>query len=409
MTTLAVTRSLVSSTNPTEAQFDIMRTFLLNYFNTTSLDEGNLLPGGMLYSSLSALGDDESLTWTSSHATILYDSGNDTMENSNTQGSIIFGLRSGSTLTNKMKLSSTDGSLALQGNLDYNTATGDHTVDLMWLLANYRKPLLGYVSNDIVEVLDNGVTAGAVLVVMRDRLCTIIDTTCSLAVDANGETTGDIGAAVSGLGAGLTRTANRWYYIYAVRVQYGSDANGRNAILVATGTSPETGNITTLDTAYGAGEWVYMGVIRNGYNDGVSTNIIVPFVYDESGYLRFTKGTASEGAGVTVASASSSTSDLSYTLVIGNAAAATVPIVATRIIFSGYRSQYGAELHYRSVSTSENQTIVTGCYHPIDASTLVVLVRMEVPVIDGYKVVVVTGSSSTNQRITILGFLDRYI
>jgi hypothetical protein len=279
----------------------------------------------------------------------------------------------------------------------------------MWLLARYRKPRLVYSDSDIVTVEVNSPDASETLVCMRDRLCTIVDRTCSIAVDANGETSGDTGAAVSGRAAGIARTANRWYYIYCVRVQYGTNADGNSAILVAHTTSPEAANIATLNTAFGTGEWVYMGVIRNGYNDGTNTNIIVPFIYDEQGYLRFTQGTVdNEGPGVTLAVDAGSTSNLSYDLVIGNAAAATIPAVATRVIFTGFREAYGFELHYREIASLENLMIAGGCYHVSELGTLVPCVWMEVPLITGYRLVVVMGNVSTKKRITIAGLLDHY-
>jgi hypothetical protein len=151
-----------------------------------------------------------------------------------------------------------------------------------------------------------------------------------------------------------------------------------------------------------------MGCIRNGYNDGTNTNIIVPFVMDESGYVRFYSTTISEeGQGVTMAS-QTDIIDLSYTIVIGNAAAATCPEVASRIIFGGHRSANGVELHYREIATDENHMITGSCSRLTDA-TLIPTIVFEVPLSASYKIVLVTGSSSTDHRIVISGFLDHYL
>lgn len=408
MTTLAVTRALTAQTNPTEANFDTMRTELLNFFNAASLDETNVVAGGMLYSSLGDAADNTTLKFTSSHATLSYVSASDYFKLINTEGDIVWGLRSGSTLTDYMRLDKDTGDLTLGGNLYINTSVGSQEVNLMWMLSRYRKPRLEYTSSDIVTAEDNTNTSGTVVIAGRDRFWTLYDTTMSLAVDANGETTGDTGAAVSGLGASVVRTANRWYYVYAVEVQFGTQNSGAYCILVANELAPTTSNIASLDTAFTAGKWVYMGCIRNGYNDGTNTNIIVPFVYDECGMCRFYGATISEeGQGITMAS-QTDIIDLSYSIVIGNAAAATCPDVASRIIFGGHRSVNGMEMHYREIATDENHMIAGGCYRISDA-TLITNVYFEVPLSASYKIVLVTGSASSDHRIVIAGFLDHYL
>lgn len=404
MSDLNVTRSLVSNTNPTETQFDTMRTYLLNFFNAGSLDSDNLETGSQAYTDLTMLEDDETFGW--ADCGFYYDSGDDAMIYENTVGDIVWGvLDADLDIIERMRFRD-DGVLEVN-TLELNTSEGSHTMKYQWLLSRYRKPRLVYSSDDIVTVEANG-PDGNSYVYGRDRLWQVVDTTCSLAVDANGETTGDTGAAVSGRLAGESRVANRWYYIYAVEVQFGTSNDGTKCILVATVTSPLTSNITTLNTAFGTGKWVYMGVIRNGYNDGTNTNIIMRFRYDESGYLRFTNATGSEGMGMTLASGTAST-NLEYTLDVTNNDADSIPVVATRAIFSGHRESHGMEFHYRSVATDENHMISTSCYHVSSLSSLVSIVRMEVPVISGYKLVVVIGNTSTDRRITLVGFLDHML
>lgn len=408
MTAIAVTRALTSQTNPTEAQFDTMRTYLLNFFNSASLDETNIATGSVTYSSLGDAADDTALKFTSSHATLSFVSASDYFKILNTEGDIVWGLRVGAALTDYMRLDKDTGDITIGGNLYFNTSVGSQEVSILWMLSRYRKPRLQYTSSDIVTAEDNTNTSGTVVVAGRDRFWTLYDTTLSLAVDANGETTGDTGTAVSGLGAGVTRTANRWYFVYAVEVQYGTQNSGVYCILVANETSPITSNITTLNTAFGTGKWVYMGCIRNGYNDGTNTNIIVPFIMDEGGFVKFYGATvSSEGQGVTMAS-QTATTNLEYTIVIGNAAAATCPDVALRVTFGGYRSINGMEMHYREISTSENHIITSGCFRAADA-TLITNSYFEVPVSSNYKIVLVTGTDSSDHRIVLSGFLDHYV
>lgn len=407
MSTLTVPRSLTDNTNPTEAQFDTMRTYLLNFFNTGNLDENNIAAGAMVWSSLTGAPDDSYLKFTSSIAIMGYVSASDYFKIQNTVGDVVWGLRVSSTLTDYMELDSTTGNLTTKGMPYINTSVGSQSTNLMNMLAMYRKPRLTYTSADIVTSEDN--YASLSLVMGRDRLLTIYDTSMSLAVTANGAKSGDTGTAVSGLRNGETRTANRWYYIYAVEVQYGTQNSGVYAILVASSTAPTTANITTIDGYFGAGKWTYMGVIRNGYNDGTNTNVVVKFAYDGYGFIRFTEGTVDmEGMGVVMASTTGA-SNLEYTIVIGNAAAATLPEVATQVMFSGHREAHGFEMHYRAVATDENHMIATGCYHVASAATLTPCVHMRVPLLDGYKVVIVIGATSTDQRITVAGLLDHYV
>lgn len=409
MGTLAVTRSLVSNTNPTEAQWDTMRSELLAFFNAASMNQDNIAAGGMLYTSLANPINDQVIKWTSSHAVITYVSADPKFKIQNTQGDVLFAHRTGSTVTEFLSVRLSDGAIEVFGELEINTSVGLQTVQLMWLLSRYRKPKLVYQDNDIFTIESNSTTDNETLVMMRDRLCKIIDRTCSLAVDANGETSGDTGAAVSGRAAAIARTADRWYYIYAVRVQYGDDANGSNAILVAHTTSPEVANIATLNTAFGTGEWVYMGLIRNGWNIVASDNIIVPFINDENGYMRFTQTlTTNEPIGVQLAS-DNDTDNLEYDLTFGNAADNTIPAVATRVIFGGWRESHGFELHYRAIASLENHMIVTGTHHIESLSTLSPVVYMEVPALTGYRVVVVIGNVQTNKRITLAGLVDHYV
>lgn len=404
MTTLNVTRSLVSNTNPTETQFDTMRTYLLNFFNSGSLDSNNLADGSFSYQDLDAeLGDDEQFGW--AEAYFYYDSSDDAFICENTVGDIVFGKLIDDVVFEFFRFK-TDGALEVQS-YETNYSLGSHAVSLQWLLSRYRKPRLIWVDNDTVSLETNG-PDGNVYVMGRDRLWKVYDNTCAFGSNANGETSGDTGTAVSGLLQGESRTANRWYYIYAVEVQYGTQADGINCILVASVTPPLTTNITTLNSALGTGKWVYVGLVRNGFNDGTNTNILCRFKYDENGYFRFTNATGSEGMGMTLASGNAST-NLEYTLDVTNNDADSIPPVATRVIFSGHRESHGMEFHYRNISTDENHFITTSGYHVSSLSSLSTIVRMEVPLLDGYKLVVVIGNAVTDRRITLVGLLDHFV
>lgn len=406
MSFLAVTRSLISMTNPTEAEFDTMRTGLLNYFNAGSMTEANVAAGGMVYTSLGVAVDDVGMNWTAAVAYIIFVSATPTFKIDNTLGDIVFE----NTLISEvesLRISST-GTLTIGtgGNLQLNTSVGSQAVSTSWLLARYRKPKLDYVDANIVTVSTNSPNASETIILMRDRLCTVIDTTMSLSVAANGYASGDTGAAVSGLQNDLTRTANRWYYVYAVQVQFGTDNDGTKAILVATTTSPVQANAATLDTEFGSAKWVYLGVIRNGYNDGVTTNSILPFSYDGYGNLRFTTTTETgQGQGLRLASSSSS-SDLEYTLTFG-VGASDLPVVATRGVFTGFRSADAFPMNYMNIASGDIYAQTT-CLADSDTTNVIAAIHLDVPFIDGFKVRVVVGASSTTNKIRLASLVDHY-
>jgi hypothetical protein len=145
----------------------------------------------------------------------------------------------------------------------------------------------------------------------------------------------DVGAAV--VRASRMRTAsanNTWYYVYCVLVQYGTDANGSNSILVADTTSPVAANIATLNTRYGTNTWIYMGLVRNGWNKTGGGAKIVQF-FQRGPETRFsTCWDVGEPAGILLATQDASSANLDYTLSIGTGAA-QIPDVCTRAVFGG--------------------------------------------------------------------------
>ncbi len=410
MSLLAVTRALVSFTNPTEAQFDTIRSELLAYFNAASMTEANVAAGGALYTSLSRALDNESLLWTGSVSLIRFISATPTFSIENSSGALVFSNKAVTTEVESLRLATTGTmTLGIGGILKTCLSRGLQSVDTMWLLANYRKPLLEYTSADVVSVSDNGPTATQTLIVMRDRVCSIYDRTMSLAANANGYDSADVGTAVSGIRDGLVRAVNTWYYVYAVRVRYGTQADGIQAILVADTTSPIQANVATLNTQFGTDEWVYMGLIRNGYNDGVNTNVIIPFTYDGYGLLQFTTTTETgKGQGLRLATATASSLDLTYTLTFG-VGASDMPVIATRVTFTCFRSADAFIADYVNISSGEILAQATSCADTDTTSSTIAAVYMDVPLINGYNVVVRVGTAATDNRIRLASLVDHYV
>lgn len=411
MSSLSVTRSLVSMTNPTEAQFDSMRTSLLNYFNAASMTQANLAAGACVYSTLSKALDNAKLAFTSNTAFWNYVSASTTFEMENTAGDFVFKNTATSTLVESLRMVAATGKTTIGdgGLLSINQAVGSIAVTTQWLLARYRKPRLEYTSANIITSAENGPNASETLLLLRDRLTTVVDRTMDITATANGYDAAHVGAAVSGIRSGLARAANTWYFIYGVEVQYGTDNSGAKSILVADTTTPVQANCATLDTRYGAGKWVYLGVIRNGYNDGVSTNVIVPFVYDGYGGFHFTTAAESGlGYGLTLASSTANSADLTYDIAFGTTNA-VIPVTCGRGVLTGYRSKDGFQVDYVNIASGEIQAQGTCCADTDTTTTVVAAVFLEVPFISGYRVTVRVGTNASNNRIKLVSMVDHYV
>jgi hypothetical protein len=349
MATLTVSSTYAAGTAPTEAQLDATRDSLHTFFNTTKLNQTNIAAASMLFTKLSDAADNTTMKWgTGAEATIGFVSATPAfnVKNTHATGDIKFTSKISATEQQSLLLDGATQNVTIGtgGVLRAGTGQGYTSYELGYLLARYRKPRLEYSSASTVTIENNTGTASETIIVSRDRIWKVIDRTCSLAVDANGYESNDVGAAVSGIEIGLSEAANTWYYIYAVEVQYGSSADGINCILVASTTSPLQANAASNDTEFGAGKWIYLGVIRNGYNDGVTTTDIIPFIYDGYGHMDFTTGPNGSGAGVRIIS-DTDDADETWTVALGTGAA-QVPSVASQMRLQMYRVSDGFSMQY---------------------------------------------------------------
>lgn len=186
----------------------------------------------------------------------------------------------------------------------------DTSYGLFALIARYTKPLLVYTNSTTIDMENNTEFANESLVVLpygpihvqEDLAATQKFRRLVISNTANGYASGHVGAAQGGVKVGLVLTANTWYFVYAVRVQFGADA-GNKFIMVLDSTSPKYSNFSTLDTRYGSGQWVYLGSVRYGMG-GAATTTLAPFVMDKSGWTYFTgRAAASDYFGIRVVSA----------------------------------------------------------------------------------------------------------
>lgn len=167
------------------------------------------------------------------------------------------------------------------------------TFSMFRLMGAYKKPVLVYVNSTDIDIENNTETGYESLIVFPTGPVAVTENTSSThkfrrlktSATANGYSASHTGDADSGLRTGLSLSANTWYFIYAARVQYGNDA-GNNFILIMDDTSPIQANESTLNSRYGANEWVYMGMVRRGFG-AYTTTTLVPFQQDRSGWTYF--------------------------------------------------------------------------------------------------------------------------
>lgn len=208
------------------------------------------------------------------------------------------------------------GTLDTSGNLSvtndvyfFNRST---TYPLSYLIG-YQKPVLVYTDATTITLEQNTATSNTSLIVFPSGPIAISSSfrTLSLSVYANGYSSSHVGAAQSGFKAGIVTSANTWYFVYAVIVQGGSDA-GNNFILVAHDTTPSPTNWSSIDSTFGSGKWVYIGMFRIGHGEA-STTTLVPFVQDHQGWHTFIgRGASDNFLGIKVAT-TSVTSSSAYT------------------------------------------------------------------------------------------------
>ncbi len=160
---------------------------------------------------------------------------------------------------------------------------------------NYSKPVLVYTDSTTVSMQQNVTTANRSLIIFPSGPVDVTEDISSthkfrqlkISAVANGYLAAHTGAADSGMKVGLSLTENTWYFVYAVIVQGGDDL-GKFVMVVDDG-APLDSRIGEIDTAFGSGQWVYLGSIRYGFGEAATTTL-VPFVMDHQGWTHFVGG-----------------------------------------------------------------------------------------------------------------------
>lgn len=305
---------------------------------------------------------------------------------------------------------------------DVYFAHRDLNYSLFRILGAYQKPVLTYVSGTEIAVENNTGTANETLIVFPVGPVAVTEDISSThkfrklqtGVTANGYDATHTGAADSGMRSGLALAASTWYFVYAVRVQYGDDA-GNKFILVVDDTSPLQANESTLNTRYGSSQWVYLGTFRRGYGS-YSTTTVIPFQYDHQGWCYFTdnsEGSGDGGAGILVYSNSSFTSTSATTLHeidVANSGASSVPETACTMQYNLVVTDPAGTFRFESYFTNNSNTILWNGPTQYGTDARKDGYNPRVPVKDGHKFRgALPSSGDTDVWLVITGIQDHYV
>lgn len=317
MTVLAITKAYSTGSALTEAHLDNFRTPLLALFNTTKLTSANFSPA-MSIPSAKFTGS-ELLTADNSYLEF------------GTDVDAWFGLNSSKEMVFDTAVAATEIKI-YAGSTNYMEVYTDkvyvpadievydsgHTI--LEALATYQKPVLEWESSTSVKLSNNSASSNETVVWLPDTGAIAIDETVTTTFKyrkadignvANGYGTGDSGAAKGGRRSGVSLTSNSWYTVYCCKLRSGSDysATSPKYILVFDTTLPDSSNESTLDSRYGTGCWVYMGLVRYGFGADGSSTAIPKFKYSNKGWCCFYEKSSTATHGGLVLAMSSTDAD----------------------------------------------------------------------------------------------------
>jgi hypothetical protein len=197
---------------------------------------------------------------------------------------------------------------------DLNVTAGKLAAAISWIqyLANYRRPVLKFISVTTVDVEANTSTSNQTCILFPDERRCVTENTASTSVNRRfiiTETASFSGTKNSGMAPGETEANNVWYAVYAVKT---TDVT-TDFVLAASTNTPVQASASRLDTLFGANSWVYLGMIRNGNKDSAPADI-VSFV-QVGAVTRFNGNAAAVNtvSGIVLSSATATSNSYTYT------------------------------------------------------------------------------------------------
>lgn len=290
------------------------------------------------------------------------------------------------------------------------------------ILSAYQKPVLVWQATDSVSVENNTTIANETLIMFPTGPIAVTENIGSThkfrklltTATANGYDSAHTGAADSGIRSGLALAANTWYYTYAVRVRYGSDA-GNNFILVLDDTSPVQANEATLNTRYGTSEWVYLGCVRRGYGaSSTSTTAICKFQMTHQGWTVVYANDTNDLAGIEIyrANITSAAGDATaWTLAIGNSGTSVPAVIDSIQVGWSLADDDDATIHGHAYWTDASSNKCMILPQQQNAFSTDGGYTWKMPVVSGHLIVVGTsgGSNDADHGILLQGWCDFYI
>lgn len=264
--------------------------------------------------------------------------------------------------------------------------------------AGYRRPVLQYGSATTVAVqsgLDG--TSGDIPILFSDGSLRTETSTTRTTFNITRNAVLTTSGAQSGLTGATSEATNTWYALYAVKV---TDSSSQ-WVTVGSTVLPLQANFTTLNTAYGANGWVYLGLVRNGDNNGATGDIMKFFQAGNRTIFANAPG-GGYATGLLLASATSTSSNLTYTYAAGTGTTqlpANIPIV-TFTAHCGTTSLGTATNKSIVPQTGNSNTLATITYHTSAPS----ITKFEANPIDG--VILVTSGGTDDLYIWLYSFVD---
>lgn len=165
----------------------------------------------------------------------------------------------------------------LDSDIGTNTSDISSLQTLTSILTRYVRPRLIFNSASTVNLEDALYTnvANDVTILFPDGVLVTENSLTRTQFDITRNAVTTVSGYQSGLRSSLTESNDTWYALYAVKCDDGS------FVTVGDTTLPLPTNHSTLDTAYGANSWVYLGMIRNGNNEN-DPDEILDFVMDKN-------------------------------------------------------------------------------------------------------------------------------
>lgn len=413
MSTLTITKSYAALAILTEAQLDNFRSGLLTLFNTNKFDAANFSGSMALTSAKFA---NYELT-TTDNSFLVFGTDDDGKVGLDSSKNLEFNTTTAScTLTFKaVSKSFVFKTTQVDVPNDVFPAAGGSTYSYLYLLSRYRKPVIEYQGSATISIENNTGTSNESLVVFPKYVIAVSEALtgtpkyrqATLSNTANGYASGHTGAAQGGVRVGLSWSNNTWYAIYAARVRYGTNA-GNNFILVADDTLPTQTNESTLDSRYGAGQWVYLGLVRNGYGSTGSASSIIPFKYTNKGWCYFTSNdSGATHSGLTLAQGTTNVDDTPLHTVADGMGTAQIPCDAITMGSFSLSRDYISDWYARD---SSDVTIWKGGMRGTYDTSKEHGHLVQLPVYAGIDFCQTRkGTGAVDKRVGLAAFCDRFV